>query len=468
MKKSILKEQIKTIKPQASGRFHMPGHKGRGDFSDLYDLDITEIPGADNLHDAREVIYAVEEKLAMVYQSDVSAMLVNGSTVGMQSAILGSCQPGDALLVGLNCHRSVFSALALGRISPRFIKPEFDDNLGFAREISVAAVEDALAANPEVKGLVIVSPTYYGTVCQLKEIAEILHQKNKILIVDEAHGAQFVFARDYPQTALQAGADLVIQSTHKVLGSLTQSAIIHGQGGLMNWARVRMFLAALQSSSPSYPLMISVEEATDRAILKGKTVFEMIRKKHRDFCQSQAPDAMIRLFDDGDKPYDYTKWLFSTGEVNGCEVEKRLREAFLIQCEMSDENSILLMAGLETTAADLELMTKAIESLNRILGKRSQVMKTDSLSRQPDDLILKRQIGEVMWCGEKERIALDQADNRIAADFLIPYPPGIPLLVPGSLITNRVAGQIKKLTEAGVAIVGLDCNGHLLVLEEKE
>ena len=457
-----------AIKPKPSGRFHMPGHKGRENFENLYDLDITEIPGADNLHDAKEVIHRVEEKLATLYQSDVSAILVNGSTVGLQSAILGSCQPGDELLVGLNCHRSVFSALALGRIWPRFIKPVFDDKLGFAREISVAAVKEALVAYPEVKGMVVVSPTYYGTVCQIEEIAKILHQKNKILIVDEAHGAQFVFAGDYPQTALQAGADLVIQSTHKVLGSLTQSALIHGQGGLMNWERVRMFLAALQSSSPSYPLMISVEEATDRAVLKGKTVFEMIRKKHRDFCQRQPDDAMIRLFDDSSKPYDYTKWLFSTGEVNGCQVEKRLREEFLIQCEMADENSFLLMTGLETTASDLDKMISAIKSLNRDLGKRSQVVEAESQFRQPGELILKRPIGDVMWCGEKEKIVLQQAENRIAADFLIPYPPGIPLLVPGSLIAKTVIGQIEKLTQAGVAVVGLDCEGHLLVLEEKE
>jgi arginine/lysine/ornithine decarboxylase len=467
MKKSILKEQIMMIKPEPSGRFHMPGHKGRGDFPNLYELDITEIPGADNLHDARGIISQVEKKLALIYQSDDSAILVNGSTVGLQSAILAVCQPGEQLLVGLNCHRSVFGALGLGHIKARFIKPDFDENLGFASGISLAAVKEALQAYPDVKGLVIVSPTYYGTVCQLAEIAKILHQKHKILIVDEAHGAQFSFAQGYPQSALKAGADLVIQSTHKVLGSLTQSAIIHGQGDLIDWQRVKMFLAVLQSSSPSYPLMISVEEATDRACQKGAEVFEMIKKEHQDFCRNQPDDAMISLYDPGDKPYDYSKWLFSTGLVKGCLVEKRLRDEFLIQCEMSDQNTILLMCGLETTAADLEKLTKAIRAINQDLDPGKKPERAEKRLEQINELMIKEELGEVMWSRQKIKISLEASANRVAADFIIPYPPGIPLLVPGSLITETLIKQIRKLCQAGVAMVGLDSDEKLLVLEDR-
>jgi arginine/lysine/ornithine decarboxylase len=468
MKKSILKEQIMMIKPDPSGRFHMPGHKGRRDFSELYELDITEIPGADNLHDAREIIDQVEKKLALVYQSQHSAILVNGSTVGLQSAILASCQPGDELLVGLNCHRSVFGALGLGHLKGRFIKPVFDDKLGFASGVSLTAVTKALQAYPKAKGLVIVSPTYYGTVCELAEIAKILHQKNKILIVDEAHGAQFSFAQGYPQSALKAGADLVIQSTHKVLGSLTQSAIIHGQGDLMDWTRVKMFLAVLQSSSPSYPLMISVEEATDRACLEGAAVFEMIRQKHRNFCRNQPDDSMIRLYDSGDRPYDYSKWLFSTGLVNGCLVEKRLRDEFSIQCEMSDQQSILFMCGLETRAADLEKLAAAITMLNNDLPPSNEYKTTETTRGQINDLMIKRELGEVMWSRKKIKLALEKSANRVAADFVIPYPPGIPMLIPGSLITEAVIDQIKKLIQAGVTVVGLDSEEKLLVLEDKK
>lgn len=456
------------IKPDPSGRFHMPGHKGRRDYSELYELDITEIPGADNLHDAREIIDQVEKKLAAVYQSEHSAILVNGSTVGLQSAILASCQPGDELLVGLNCHRSVFGALGLGHLKGRFINPVFDDKLGFASGVSLTAVTKALQAYPKAKGLVIVSPTYYGTVCELAEIAKILHQKNKILIVDEAHGAQFSFAQGYPQSALKAGADLVIQSTHKVLGSLTQSAIIHGQGDLMDWTRVKMVLAILQSSSPSYPLMISVEEATDRACLEGAAVFEMIRQKHRNFCRNQPDDSMIRLYDSGDKPYDYSKWLFSTGSVNGCLVEKRLRDEFSIQCEMSDQQSILFLCGLETRAADLEKLAAAITMLNNDLPPSNEYKTTETTRGQINDLMIKRELGEVMWSRKKIKLALEKSANRVAADFVIPYPPGIPMLIPGSLITEAVIDQIKKLIQAGVTVVGLDSEEKLLVLEDKK
>ncbi|WKY44493.1 hypothetical protein Q5O14_18095 [Eubacteriaceae bacterium ES2] len=453
------------IKPEPSGRFHMPGHKGRRDFSELYKLDITEIPGADNLHDAREIIDQVNKKLALVYGSDNSAILVNGSTVGLQSAILASCYPGEELLVGLNCHRSVFGALALGRVCPRFINPVLDDRLGFASEISLASVIDALQAYPEAKGLVLVSPTYYGTVCELAKIAELLHRKNKILIVDEAHGAQFSFAQGYPLSALKAGADLVIQSTHKVLGSLTQSAIIHGQGDLIDWQRLKMFLAVLQSSSPSYPLMISVEEATDRACLKGTAVFEMIRNKHQEFYRNQPADAMIRLYEA--ESYDYSKWLFYTGAINGCQVEKRLRDEFFIQCEMADQHSVLLMCGLETKAADLEKLTEAISAINKELGPGNEPKIADNKLIQSNELIIKGEFGAAMWSSQKAKITLEKAADCIAADFIIPYPPGIPLLVPGSLITEAVIGQIKRLRQAGVAVVGLDDDEKLLVLEEK-
>ncbi|WKY47727.1 aminotransferase class I/II-fold pyridoxal phosphate-dependent enzyme [Eubacteriaceae bacterium ES3] len=453
------------VKLEPSGRFHMPGHKGRKAYSDLYDLDITEIPGADNLHDAKGIIKELERKLASIYKSQVTAVLVNGSTAGLQCAMLATCQPGEELLVSLNCHRSVFGALALGRIKPRFITPILDDELGFAREISPEAVAAGLKAYPSVKGLVVVSPTYYGTVCELNKIAEILHQQGKILIVDEAHGAQFTFAKGYPQTALEAGADLVIQSTHKVLGSLTQSALIHGQGKLMNWDRVQMFLSVLQSSSPSYPLMISVEEATDSAHAKGAAVFEMIRKKHRELIKNQPDDAMIRLYDSGDALYDYSKWLFSTGKANGCELEKILRDEFAIQCEMTDEQSILLMTGLETTSSDIDKMTAAIASLNRVLGKSDgpksyQVMKIN-------EPILEKPLWEALWTDKKEKTVFKKSVGQIAADFIIPYPPGIPILIPGCRITEAIIEEIQRLLDAGVGVVGIDSEEKFLVIKEE-
>ena len=292
----------------------MPGHKGRGEAFALYDYDITEIPGADNLHDAHGIIAQAQEKLATIYQSDEAAILVNGTTTGIHSAILGSCTSGAQLLVPINCHRAVFGALGLGRIEGVFITPEIEGNMGFAHSITVASVQQALAENPKIGGMILTNPSYYGTISDVQKIAETLHDQGKFLIVDEAHGAHLRFSDKLPQDAVTAGADVVIQSTHKILGSLTQSSLIHFQGSRVDRPKIKSFLSLLQSSSPSYPLMISVEEAVDAADEKGESVFNTIVAAHQEYCQSQNGQEPIILYEGNPQVngYDRSKWLFQT------------------------------------------------------------------------------------------------------------------------------------------------------------
>lgn len=448
----------------------MPGHKGRLADLNWFDYDLTEIPGADNLHDAHGIIDQVQKKLADVFGSRYSAILINGSTVGIQSAILSTCHPGDELLVALNCHRSVFGALALGRLKGCFIKPEFEKEWGFASKITPVSVAEACRLYPAAKGMVLVNPTYYGTVSDLKAIADILHAQGKFLIVDEAHGAQFHFSSVFPQTALQAGSDIVIQSTHKVLGSLTQSALIHGQGSLINWNRLKMFLALLQSSSPSYPLMISVEEAVDRSLEKASLVFAKTRESHHQFCQKQTGKEMIQLYDGSKNPlgYDYTKWLFSSGQLKGTELEKILVDRFKIQCEMSDRQNILAMTGLETRAGDLDKLLTAVQVLNQELGERKDQQKNLGFEGLADDLSLAMPIWQGLWSEKKEKLALKSSFNRILADFIIPYPPGIPVLLPGCRMTERKLQILQRMIADGIVIVGVNDKKEVLVIAEDD
>ncbi|MBU4438992.1 MAG: amino acid decarboxylase, partial [Acetobacterium sp.] len=182
-KKSIIKKELNKLNKKNQHRFHMPGHKGRGEAFALYDYDITEIPGADNLHDAQGVIAQAQQKLAAIYHSDEAAILVNGTTTGIHSAILGTSVPGKKLLVPINCHRAVFGALALGRIEGVFIAPEMQPEMGFAIAVSVASVHKALTEHPDINGMILTNPSYYGTTSDVKKIAEALHAQGKFLIV---------------------------------------------------------------------------------------------------------------------------------------------------------------------------------------------------------------------------------------------------------------------------------------------
>ncbi|MGL4607671.1 MAG: aminotransferase class I/II-fold pyridoxal phosphate-dependent enzyme [Eubacteriaceae bacterium] len=466
MKRSILKKQIEALHLKNKQAFHMPGHKRKKVWNDLFSYDITEIPGGDNLHDPQGVIKEVQEKISEIYGSKASGLLVNGTTTGIQSAILGSCCPGEKLIVPTNCHRSVYGALALGRVHGLFITPEIHPIYGFGEKVTLEKVEEAIKKNPEVKGMIITNPTYYGSISDLKKIGDFLHQENKFLIVDEAHGAHLRFSEKLPLDAIAAGGDVVIQSTHKILGSMTQSSLIHFQGNRVNQERIRHFLSILQSSSPSYPLMISIEEAVDEASLKGKSVFEAIIKNHEDYCKYQNPQDPITLYDPGNLSYDRSKWLFITNGISGTAVEKRLLENHGIQCELSGANHVLGMTGIGTTPEDLEELIKGIEAINLEVRSWDKEKKQGCGIITPTEICLDIPLWEGMYYEKKEWVSLEAAVGRIVGDFIIPYPPGIPILLPGSRMTEETMKNIKGLLEKEMAVVGMREGKEILVLKE--
>lgn len=453
----------------------MPGHKGRGEGFDIYTYDITEIPGADNLHDAQGVIREVQQKLAAIYGSDETAILINGTTTGIHSAILGACALDAQLLVPVNCHRSVFGALALGRLEGVFIHPAIDRELGFAKKLELDTVKKALAENPQIAGMILTNPSYYGTTSDVSAIADLLHACGKFLIVDEAHGAHLHFNQNLPPDAIAAGADVVIQSTHKILGSFTQSSLLHFQGERVDRQRVKAFLALLQSSSPSYPLMLSVEEAVDAAVEKGEAVFERIIAAHWNFCRHQDPAAALTLYEGGaaERDYDRSKWLFRTRGLSGPQAERLLAQEYGIQCELSGPNHVLAMTGIGTTSEDLEKLTQAIVGINK------KISSGPSKKAEPEMLQLvegffseplraERPLWQAFLAEDKERQPLERARNRLVGDYIIPYPPGIPVLLPGSRLTAQKYEYLQQLLDQGMTVVGIDKNREMLLLKEKE
>lgn len=445
-------------------RFHMPGHKGRGEFLRVAPeyLDVTEIPGSDDLHHAEEIIAEAEAALAKAYGSEGAKILVGGSTAGIQAAILGCARPGEKFLVPANCHKSVFAALAIGGIEPILIEPRIDGKLKAAIEIVPEMVEEALRDHPQARGMILVNPTYYGTTSDVARIAEILHERGKVLVVDEAHGAHLRFAEDYPPDGISAGADVVIQSTHKILGSLTQSSLIHYQGELAPWPRIKSFLAMLQSSSPSYILMMSVEAAVAEAQEKAGTRFRMVAKAWDEWQEKGF--GSISLY--GRPNYDKSKWLFHIPDGQGFTVFDRLVDEHDIVCELATADYILAMTGIGTTQGDLDRLTTAMTAIGRELEVGEHEVDATAYEAPAWEREFAYSLREVIFSAVTREVPLGESVGCVSGGFLTPYPPGIPLVYPGEVIRAERVAELAAMLAAGAEVQGVNEQGQIMIVDE--
>ena len=282
MKKSIL-NQLGEIINNNLVSFHVPGHKlgkiyDRLGYSNilesLYKMDTTEILGTDNLHSPEGIIKESQERAARVFNSKNTYYLVNGSTCGIQAAMMSVCNPKDKIIVNRDCHQSVINTLILGDIEPAYIYPQIDNKTNILMGIKIEDAIDTIDKNLDAKAILLTYPTYYGKVYDLKTICNYAHSKGMMVIVDEAHGAHLGLSDKLPMTALEQGVDIVVQSTHKTLPSFTQSSMIHIQGERVNQERLTSILRMIESSSPSYMLMSSLELAVDIYETKGKDLMD--------------------------------------------------------------------------------------------------------------------------------------------------------------------------------------------------
>ena len=257
--------------------FHMPGHKRNSDVTQAnlpYGIDITEIEGFDNLHHAEEIIREAEVRAASMYHAEETHYLINGSTAGILSAVMGCTKKGGKILMARNCHKSVYHAVFLNELRPVYIYPEFDETMELNMAVSPEKIERLLEEHKEVQAVVLTSPTYDGVLSDIERISEIVHQKKIPLIVDEAHGAHFGFHPYFPENANTKGADVVIHSLHKTLPALTQTALIHLNGTRIDRRKIRNYLHIFQTSSPSYVLMASMDECLRMVAEQGDVLFE--------------------------------------------------------------------------------------------------------------------------------------------------------------------------------------------------
>lgn len=437
--------------------FHMPGHKQRALHTpDLpWKLDVTEIHGFDDLHDPSGVLAAGMARAAALWGSEEARYLVNGSSGGILAALHAALPRGSSLLVARNCHKSVYHALELLDLTPIFLQPEIDPAFGVAGSMSVAAVADALDKHPEVKALMLVSPTYDGVLSDVASLCLLCHSRGIPVIVDEAHGSHLGFA-PFPKGAVAAGADLVIQSVHKTLPSLTQTALLHRQGTLIDPPRLARSLNIFQSSSPSYPLMASIDGCVRLVEEQKDVLFPAWMDALKGFDRRISSLKHLKVLCYGgdtleDHPvffgHDPSKIVISTRgtTLTGPALMTQLREVSHIEAEMAAPGYATAMTGLGTTMEDLTALADALLTIDGQLSATPE--NAVSFAAPVPKRILPA--GQALD-REAEVLPLEQAVGRIAAEYLWAYPPGIPLVVPGEEISPEFPALCARYEAAGV------------------
>lgn len=454
--------------------FHMPGHKRSGILTGAvlpYEIDITEIEGFDDLHHAKGILKEAQERAAELYKADETHYLINGSTVGLLSAVLGCTQRGTRILMARNCHKSVYNAVFLNELRPVYLYPEYVHGMEMNGEINPEQVDRLLKENSDISAVVVTSPTYDGVVSDVKRIAEIVHKRNIPLILDEAHGAHFGFHPYFPENGNQCGADIVIHSLHKTLPALTQTALLHMNGSIIDRRRVRRYLHLLQSSSPSYVLMAGIDECVRMLSQKGDAVFAeytiLLDSLRKRLCGLSNMELIQT------KRYDFSKLVISvkgttllkTDSVfTGKDLYRILLEKYKLQAEMAAGYYVVLMTSPADTREGVERLLSALYEIDKMLTKDTGVNREDCAQMDVQELVYTSYQTDQKTAEGTQSVPWDYAKGRISAEYAYLYPPGIPLIVPGERIGEQLTEQINMYGKMGLEIEGTMHKGQIEVL----
>lgn len=460
-----LLHRLETYRDSDYYGFHMPGHKRNPDM--LEDalpcgIDITEIEGFDDLHHAEGILKEAQELAAEVYRADETHFLINGSTVGILSAILGVTRRGDRILVARNCHKSVYHAIEMNGLEPVYLYPQFDPDTQLNMEISAEDVREALAAHPGIRAVVLVSPTYDGVVSDVETIAEAVHAYGLPLIVDEAHGAHFGFHPYFPENANVKGADLVIHSLHKTLPSLTQTALLHMNGNRADRRRVRRYLHMLQSSSPSYVLMASMDACIHQLKEDRNQWFEPYVHRLQQIRKRLGSLRYLKLSQT--EHMDPSKLVISTGTsgLSGRELYQILLEKYRIQAEMQAGTYVLAMTSVGDTDKGLERLARALEEIDgSVSGGAHQAVLPSGGGKLPkaEQIYLPGtavEMRESAEPGQTRFLPWQECSGAVALEYAYLYPPGCPLIVPGEKISQETADVLQWYCQNGFSVEGVD------------
>ena len=451
-----LREKLLNYGKGKAYPFHMPGHKRNRDFcSNLfpYEIDITEIAEFDNLHHAEGILKDAMEKASALWGSKESFFLINGSSGGLLAAIRAVTQFGDGVLLSRGCHRAVYHGIELCGLHARYCLPPLLQDIPILGSFSPQTVRQELESFPECRLVILTSPTYEGVVSDIRQIAQIVHAAGCLLLVDEAHGAHLGFSDGFPDTAVHLGADLVIQSLHKTLPSPTQTAILHICSDRVDRDEMRRQLSVFQSSSPSYVFLAEIDACVSLLQRQGKMLFDAYERR-LDWLEEKL-SSMQRfshyLPKKGEQVFDFDrgKVLLFTGNTNqsGVTLLQTLREKYDLELEMAQPAYALAMTSILDTDEGMRRLAEAMQELDA-QAKSGTMIRHTALFRLPETVLDSAAALQCPW----ERITLAASRDRIAADYMWAYPPGIPLIVPGERISSEFLQEVQMLQQTGVNV----------------
>ena len=473
----LLINRLKAYKDSRIYPFHMPGHKRlqlggiKGetarsgmDFPNPFFVDITEVEGFDNLHHAQGILKQSMEWAARVYGADRTWYLINGSSCGILASVCGCTSPGGHILMSRNCHKAAYHAAYINHLRTSYVYPQDLPGLGIQGGILPEDVEKALEEHRDIQAVFIVSPTYDGVVSDVSKIADIVHRKGIPLIVDEAHGAHFRFGKWFPDSALDMGADAVIQSVHKTLPSLTQTALLHIKGNYVNSRNIERYLSIFQSSSPSYVFMASIENSIfvmDRMQRERDSVQMKEYEAHlMDLRRRLASMKNLRLVDrdivgmGGVWDLDVSKIVVSTRgtALSGADLSSILREKYHLEMEMCGADYVTAITTVFDSPEGLQRLGDSLEEIDADVtgtpGSREDGPAVYGMRAQAQCCLR-----EAMESPSRP-VLLKESEGQISAEFVYLYPPGIPILAPGENIARNILDVIEEYIKKGLPIQG--------------
>ena len=496
-RREFLLDKLKRYGESEVYPFHMPGHKRQtgerfaAEFPNPFSIDITEIDGFDNLHHPEGILRESMEWAAEIYGADRTYYLINGSSCGILSAVCGTTEYGGSILMSRNCHKSAYHGVFLNGLQAVYSYPQTVEEFGLAGGLSPDETERLLITHPEISAVLVVSPTYDGIVSDIEEISKVVHGFGLPLIVDEAHGAHFPFGKTcgFPVSALELGADVVIQSLHKTLPSFTQTAVMHVKEGYVDIRKIDRYVHMFQSSSPSYVLMAGIENCIRFMDEDGRALMGDYARRLGKVRKKLAEMKNLRLVTDsiigknGVFDLDCSKIVVSsrgTG-ITGAWLSDCLREQYHLEMEMCGADYVTAITSVADTDEGLERLCGALCEIDKTLGRNMEDGDITPLYREGKrdkpcvdrwqdkcSPSVEKHPGNPVECGKpdvvmtvkeavdapKRKIRLEESAGLVSAEFIYLYPPGIPMIAPGELLTGEMVSLVMEYQEAGLPVQG--------------
>lgn len=468
-----LLEALQELAHRQHAPFYAPGHKrGRGIPQPLADLlgktvfqaDLPELPELDNLFAPEGAIREAQQLAAQAFGAAQTWFLVNGSTGGIIASILATCAAGEKIILPRNVHRSAISGLVLSGAVPVFVSPEYDPAWDLANSITPAGVAEALDRHPDAKAVMVVYPTYHGVCGDVAAIAELAHRHGIPLLADEAHGPHFAFHPDLPSPALAAGADLAVQSAHKVLSAMTQASMLHVQGDRIDRQRLSQALQLVQSTSPSYLLLASLDAARQQMATQGEQLLAQALRlaegaRNRlaqipglSVLQPPSPEAVTPGF----AALDRTRLTVSVAGLglSGYEADEILHRQLGVTAELPCLRQLTFIVSAGNTPADIEQLVRGFTTLAEKEKRLEAGLSCAGVPVLPSSPNPPALTPREAFFAETETLPGERACHRISAEIVCPYPPGVPVLMPGEIITRAALYCLQRVLSSGGTVTG--------------